>query len=651
MLSLSIGLSGLQVAQQSIDLIGANIANASTQGYHRQDVRVAPVEFYSQGTRSVGGAQIVEIRRAVDTLLEREITRQTSLLGQASEEADALTSVEGALGDVGTGDLGGALSKFYGALKQLAAQPGSVAMQQQAVSAANALAGQFRTLRQFLSDMADQTQQKTSDVVQQVNQLSENIATLNGQIADTLNRGGSANLLLDRRDQAVQDLASLTDVEVLSRQDMPGVVDVVVGGSPIVMGNRHVDLQTISADDDTVRVCLKGSPIATVDVGEGRLSGLLNLKNHILSGLSQQVDDLAANVIDGINRLHVQGISQDGPFAELQGAVKLEGTLDGWGAGITAGDLSVRVTNTTTGAVTRSTIHVDPATDTLATVAAKLDAVGGITASVASSSMRIVADTGYRFDFAPALLPQPDSQSLTGTSQPTIGGAFGGSSNQTYSFQVQGTGEVGLSGALSLVARNEAGETIKTLNLGAGYAAGDALDIGNGITVSLNAGQLNNGDSFQVRALADSDPTGFLAAAGINTFFSGSSADTMTVRKEFLDDPGKIACSGSDASDNAIVLRMAALADNAAGSPDVQTPGDRYQNFVTSLGQQVSDTQARQDNLQAVVDQLSVQRDRVSSVDVNEESAKLLVLERMYQSVAKFIDVQNSSLKYLMDTV
>ena len=125
----------------------------------------------------------------------------------------------------------------------------------------------------------------------------------------------------------------------------------------------------------------------------------------------------------------------------------------------------------------------------------------------------------------------------------------------------------------------------------------------------------------------------------------------MTVRKEFLDDPGKIACSGSDASDNAIVLRMAALADNAAGSPDVQTPGDRYQNFVTSLGQQVSDTQARQDNLQAVVDQLSVQRDRVSSVDVNEESAKLLVLERMYQSVAKFIDVQNSSLKYLMDTV
>ena len=34
--SFSIGLSGLDAAQKALDTIGNNIANAATEGYHRQ---------------------------------------------------------------------------------------------------------------------------------------------------------------------------------------------------------------------------------------------------------------------------------------------------------------------------------------------------------------------------------------------------------------------------------------------------------------------------------------------------------------------------------------------------------------------------------------------------------------------------------------
>ncbi|MHC4734590.1 MAG: flagellar basal body protein [Planctomycetota bacterium] len=40
--SFSIGLSGLDAAQKALDTIGNNIANAATEGYHRQRINLTP---------------------------------------------------------------------------------------------------------------------------------------------------------------------------------------------------------------------------------------------------------------------------------------------------------------------------------------------------------------------------------------------------------------------------------------------------------------------------------------------------------------------------------------------------------------------------------------------------------------------------------
>ena len=38
----NIGLSGLDAAQKALDVIGNNIANAATEGYHRQRIDFSP---------------------------------------------------------------------------------------------------------------------------------------------------------------------------------------------------------------------------------------------------------------------------------------------------------------------------------------------------------------------------------------------------------------------------------------------------------------------------------------------------------------------------------------------------------------------------------------------------------------------------------
>ena len=53
----SIGLSGLRAAEQAISLIGTNIANATTEGYHRQELRLSPIEIGRKPDITLGGAE------------------------------------------------------------------------------------------------------------------------------------------------------------------------------------------------------------------------------------------------------------------------------------------------------------------------------------------------------------------------------------------------------------------------------------------------------------------------------------------------------------------------------------------------------------------------------------------------------------------
>ncbi len=73
----SIGLSGLDAAQRALDVIGNNIANAATEGYHRQRVNLSPAFSTQEGDVLFGGGvNIKSVTRMIDDLLEKEILRR-----------------------------------------------------------------------------------------------------------------------------------------------------------------------------------------------------------------------------------------------------------------------------------------------------------------------------------------------------------------------------------------------------------------------------------------------------------------------------------------------------------------------------------------------------------------------------------------------
>jgi flagellar hook-associated protein 1 FlgK len=428
-------------------------------------------------------------------------------------------------------------------------------------------------------------------------------------------------------------------------------VDVSIAGLPVVTGALLVELEVGLQDDRRLGVSAAGEVEYGLDIQGGRIGGLMSLKNDLLPGLLAELDTLAKAIVSQVNQSHVQGLGLAGSFTELTGWTMSDDLTEA-PMPITDGTLHVRVVDTATGIIQRYTIDVDvTGGDTLATIAGKLDALTGLNASVTGSRLRMVADLGYTFDFIPAVLPEPVVSNLTAGSPPAISvsGIYTGDVNDTFTFTIVGAGAVG-NDTLRVDVTNSNDDVVSTVNIGLGYAAGDTIELQNGIKIAVSTGDVNNNDSFEVNAYATTDTSGLLAAAGMNAFFSGAVASEMQVCDRIADSPDRIATAlGSDLTDNVAAVRLAGLSSEVVDTLSGMTLGEYYQHMLTDLGQEVALQDSRRDHIDAMLQSLRQRRHDISGVNINDEAAQMLIFEKMFQASAKYLQTLQSGVAALME--
>ncbi|MBN2133952.1 MAG: flagellar hook-associated protein FlgK [Sedimentisphaerales bacterium] len=655
MAGFDIALSGIDAAQVALEVIGNNVANAATEGYHRQRVEVVPASNTQSDGRAEGGVEVAGVMRLIDQLLEREIIGQQSAYGQVSQELSVLSTLETTFGEFSEGmGLNESIDAFFDALRNLAAAPLDDVARSATVSAAQALTAEFRRLGASVTSMEDQVVLEAQNTVDSINLLINQIAELNAKIQSVEISHGQANNLRDHRDQLISQLAEFVDIETMTREY--GVVDVSIAGLPVVTNAIPVEIAVGLRNDQTLSVMAADGEGYSLGVQGGKLGGLLSLKNELLAKVRGDLDTLAQALVAQVNQYHAQGVGMGGSFTELTGWIMDRTDLSTGDSAITDGAFYIRVTNGSTGAVERYRIDVDvsgPTPDTLETIAAKIDAIAGLNASVTSSRLHVAADLGYRFDFIPAVLPEPSVTNFTAGSAPTVAvsGIYDGTGNDTFTFTVVGSGSVG-NGSLRLEVTDQAGNVCNTLNIGSGYAAGDVLEMTNGIKIAVGSGDLNDGDSFDVEAFATTDTSGLLAAAGMNAFFSGASASEMQLCQAIVDTPDRIATAvGGDLLDNVAALQLSQLREEELDALGGLTPGEYYQRTVASLGQQIALKQSQRDNVEAMIQNLETQKSDLSGVDINDEAAQILVYEQMFQAMAKYLNTVQDTMMTLMQVV
>ena len=148
------------------------------------------------------------------------------------------------------------------------------------------------------------------------------------------------------------------------------------------------------------------------------------------------------------------------------------------------------------------------------------------------------------------------------------------------------------------------------------------------------------------------DSSNFLAAAGINTFFTGLGASDINVNQILQDDPSKIAAGKSlNPGDNSNAEAIAQVQLDKIMVNNTQTIDEYYNAFLGSIGSTKQRYNEIYNAKQAVYQQLKTTQQSIEGVSLDEEAANLIKFERAYQADAKYISVVDQLTETLINMV
>ncbi len=300
---------------------------------------------------------------------------------------------------------------------------------------------------------------------------------------------------------------------------------------------------------------------------------------------------------------------------------------------ITDGSLYITITNDTTGAIEKTSIAIT-SDETLTTLAAKLDGIANLNASISGEVMSVSTDNGYTYNFTKALDTDPG---IIGASTVSLSGYYDGSDNDIYTFTVQdaGTGSIGTGSAMIRVT-DASGTVLANLDVGSSYTAGDVLQIADGISVSFGSGAIAVSDTLTFDVVSDPDTTNVLTALGLNTFFKGSDTSTIGVTQYIQDDVSRIgAASGDSPGDNTNALRLADVQNNSA--TEDSSFRDYLSGIVSELGIDTQVKAGEEESFSSVLLNLENRRQALSGVSIEEEMINIIRFQQAFQASARYV--------------
>jgi flagellar hook-associated protein 1 len=646
----TVGLSALRSSQLALDVISNNIANANTEGYHRQSAYLASLPSERSGRFLLGrGVSVNFIERARHQVTEAALTNVIADVRSADQRLALERQIEAALMN-GANSLGEQLDQFFGDMTRLASAPDEWAQRSAVIETGRRLAATLRESSAQLTKLRSAVRYQMQQEVAALNGKLRRLGKLNQEIQSHTAQGFQPNGEMDERDKLLNEIAEITGV---SRFDhISGDLNLTIGNVSIQQSNRANQFSIKELPDGRLEILVDDSD-RSVDLQSGSLAALLEVHNSTIPKYLDRLDAFAANFMRQFDAVHASGVGQQGPFQSLTGtrSVRQPNTplaVAGAAFELQAGDLTISIVDPQ-GNRRTEVISIDPAVDSLQDVAQRISGIAELSSLVDTNTnqLRIVAQSGYRFDFTGSLETHPRSDNFTGSSVPRFAGVYTGEANQQLRFDIEGSGQVGISESLFVNVFREDGSLVERVSIGRGYEAGSTIAVADGVQISFPHGDVIDGDYFNARLVAKPDETGLLAALGLNSFFRGVDARTMQVEPGIVRDHSRFAMGHSGAAaDNANLLGMLALKDYTAFGGKL-TFTEYLNEINTEIGFQVSSDAALSESLQSMKRRIQQDRDAYSGVDVNEELVHLQQFQKSYQAAVRIIQTTDDVLNEL----
>ena len=305
--------------QLSLDTVGHNITNASTEGYSRQKVNLAATRGQNvsslYGQVMVGtGVDSMSIERARNVYADKQYWQET-----ATQEYYKTTQVnydksEAVFDDSDKTGIRNALDEFYNAWHDLQTNASTASTRVSVIEKGNILSDRLKTAGEQLQTQINAQYDDMKTTVDKVNQTTEKIVLLNKNIMQQEATGASANDLRDQRDLLVDELSKYMNLNVY--EDDKGMYSIVSNGITMVGGINRLTLEMsdpinnpdYGISDYTINI--KESGIAFIP-----LNGALRAQQDTIAedkAYLDKVASMAGFLLTTFNNMHQQGAGING---------------------------------------------------------------------------------------------------------------------------------------------------------------------------------------------------------------------------------------------------------------------------------------------------------------------------------------------------
>jgi flagellar hook-associated protein 1 FlgK len=322
-MGLSTGVSGLQAAQKSLDIVGNNISNANTEGYTRQQVdlyetpTICGSRLYSYQTIGGSGLGVTisgtsQIRDSYLDLRYRNLAGKTS----ASETyASGMSDVESLLSEVTVDGISVQLQDFMASINDLAENPGKSEFESLAQDAANTLVKEIRNAANTLSSLRDENEYNMQNDIDTLNQALADIAELNKTIKNEQILGNEPLELLDQRNLLIDNISKIANIDVEYQQKTTDAGNITydelklsINGTTILDHNQYGEF-SMSVNEDTNAVTIS-------------YTGGLHTGNFYEDRATQDVDNFNADITAGTLSGYMDLLNESGEFDSPSSGVR-----------------------------------------------------------------------------------------------------------------------------------------------------------------------------------------------------------------------------------------------------------------------------------------------------------------------------------------
>ncbi len=307
--ALNSSLSGLRVSQAQLEIISGNIANVDTAGYSRRRLNI---EQQVTGSRT-SGARATGIQRTLDVLVQKQMRIEAGGAAYTNVRAAYARQLDQLFGTLGTpGSLDGSVNAFASSLQALTANPSDYTARAQVLTYGQQLASSLNGLSADIQQLREGAEVNIAAGVDQANRALARIANIEGKLYSSGLDASSSPALLDERDKAIQELATLIDIRVVP-QDNGKVSIFTTGGLQLYTGHA-VSLSFDARSPITATSQFTADPLArgvgTIRVNgaggidviannlfrSGSIAAEINIRDKVLVEAQAQLDDLAAGL-------------------------------------------------------------------------------------------------------------------------------------------------------------------------------------------------------------------------------------------------------------------------------------------------------------------------------------------------------------------